>query len=62
MKSYYSLQRDMAEGLNLGLIIDKKDENKEKEDLQQNYARVEIYYQTLNLKRIKQLPTVSVCI
>ena len=42
--------------------INGYDDDKIKETIQQNYARVEVYYQTLNLKTIKQSPTISVCI
>ena len=50
----------MAIGLNPNL--DKFNLKEEKEKIQQDYARVDIYYQTLNLKSIKQSPTISVCI
>ena len=56
----YSLQYDMAIGLNPNL--DKQNLIKERVKIQQDYARVDIYYQTLNLKSIKQSPTISVCI
>ena len=51
----------MAVGLNPDKTINKNDD-KIKAALQEDYARVEIYYQTLNLKTIKQSPTISVCI
>ena len=50
----------MAIGLNPNL--DKFNLKEEKEKIQQDYARVDIYYQTLNLKRIEQSPAISVCI
>ena len=51
----------MAIGLNPNLIYrNKDDKEKEKVKIQEDYARVEIYYQTLNLKTIEQSPTVSV--
>ena len=56
----YSLQYDMAIGLNPNL--DKQNLIKERVKIQQDYARVDIYYQTLNLKRIEQSPAISVCI
>ena len=54
----------MAIGLNPDLINNKNYEEikGERVKIQQDYARVDIYYQTLNLKTIKQSPTVSVCI
>ena len=59
----YSLQYDMAIGLNPELIDKNKEELEDvRVKIQQDYARVDIYYQTLNLKTIKQSPTVSVCI
>ena len=51
----------MAVGLNPNSTINKNDD-KIKAALQEDYARVEIYYQTLNLKTIRQSPTISVCI
>ena len=56
----YSLQYDMAIGLNPNL--DKQNLIKERVKIQQDYARVDIYYQTLNMKRIEQSPAISVCI
>ena len=56
----FSLQYDMAIGLNPNL--DKQNLIKERVKIQQDYARVDIYYQTLNLKRIEQSPAISVCI
>ena len=56
----FSLQYDMAIGLNPNL--DKRNLIKERVKIQQDYTRVDIYYQTLNLKSIKQAPTISVCI
>ena len=59
----YSLQYDMAIGLNPELIDKNKEELEDvRVKIQQDYARVDIYYQTLNLKSIKQSPTISVCI
>ena len=53
----------MAIGLNPELIDKNKEELEDvRVKIQQDYARVDIYYQTLNLKTIKQSPTVSVCI
>ena len=58
-----SFQYDMAIGLNPELIDKNKEELEDvRVKIQQDYARVDIYYQTLNLKTIKQSPTVSVCI
>ena len=31
-------------------------------DLQEDYARVDVYYQTLNVKKISQSPVISVCL
>ena len=31
-----------------------------REDIQQNYARVDVYYQTLNVKQIQQSPQFKV--
>ena len=52
----------MAIGLNPDLINNKNYEEikGERVKIQQDYARVDIYYQTLNLKTIEQSPTVSV--
>ena len=52
----------MAIGLNPDLINNKNFEEikGERVKIQQDYARVDIYYQTLNLKTIEQSPTVSV--
>ena len=64
MKSNYFLQYDMAIGLNPDLINNKNFEEikGERVKIQQDYARVDIYYQTLNLKTIMQSPTISVYI
>ena len=48
----------MAIGLNPNL--DKRNLIKERVKIQQDYTRVDIYYQTLNLKTIEQSPAVSV--
>ena len=61
MNSNYTLQYDMAVRLYPDSTINR-DDDKIKETLQQNYARVEVYYQTLNLKSINESPTMSVCI
>ena len=61
MNSNYTLQYDMAVRLYPDSTVNR-DDDKIKETLQQNYARVEVYYQTLNLKSIKESPTMSVCI
>ena len=51
----------MAVGLNPDLINkNKNDLLDERVKIQQDYARVDIYYQTLNKKTIKQSPTISV--
>ena len=53
----------MATSLNPELISKNKNEIEDvRVKIQQDYARVDIYYQTLNLKSIKQSPTISVCI
>ena len=53
----------MATSLNPELISKNRDEIEDvRVKIQQDYARVDIYYQTLNLKSIKQSPTISVCI
>ena len=33
-----------------------------KEDIEENYAKVDVYYKTLNVKKIRQLPAISVSI
>ena len=53
----------MATSLNPELISKNKNEIEDvRVKIQQDYARVDIYYQTLNLKRIEQSPAISVCI
>ena len=53
----------MATSLNPELISKNRDEIEDvRVKIQQDYARVDIYYQTLNLKEIMQSPTISVCI
>ena len=53
----------MATSLNPELISKNRDEIEDvRVKIQQDYARVDIYYQTLNLKRIEQSPAISVCI
>ena len=39
-----------------------KEGEKAKVEIQQDYARVDVYYQTLNVKRIEQSSVISVCI
>jgi len=51
---------DMATSLNPELISKNRDEIEDvRVKIQQDYARVDIYYQTLNLKEIMQSPTIS---
>ena len=33
-----------------------------KEEIEQDYAKVDVYYKTLNVKKIRQLPAISVTI
>ena len=58
------LQRDLA--LSIGYDLSKFDSEFEREQvknlIQQDYARVDIYYQTLNVKDIKQSPVIGVSV
>ena len=51
----------MATSLNPELISKNRNEIEDvRVKIQQDYARVDIYYQTLNLKRMEQSPAISV--
>ena len=38
-----------------------KEGEKAKIEIQHDYARVDVYFQTLNVKKIEQSPVISVC-
>ena len=58
------LQRDLA--ISIGYDLSEFNSEFEREQvknlIQQDYARVDIYYQTLNVKDIKQSPVIGVSV